>query len=611
MKSAVFALAFLTIFTAAGYGQNSPSVQWELVNPFRFISNPAYMDQIRDAYENSDKTAPGLELTLQRRADIDVEERRRKARQATDCNNTKKRADLKECFAPYVGWFARLAENNYSSTCWDAKARKFRKDGPCEDYIDPKSHRVRIWTSNAPPEARVSQWLKDNAPFSNFAPCGPRYKKDNCIEFDLPYLDGKGSEEWKISAVLSSGVIIGPALVRGEDRLVVGLGDSYGSGEGNPDIPARFTQRRTDKDKFLKEESVWVPRKDKGSEAEWLDRRCHRSMYSYQFKAALQMALADPQKAVTFVSFSCTGATSGNVIGAPKISKEEFSLVGAQLKNLKKTLTRPGKEMREIDYLLLSTGGNDVDFPRYVAYFMLREKFANIVGKKPEGETTARKMKQKLILGDGEKKGNYLTLHDALLDVKDGIKIKGCQAGEKCPRILLTAYPDILTDENGGMCHADRQEFDLAFGPDAKRTDRLTAVIDTLFNTLQTVQKELVPQSRLGWTVVTAHSAAYFKHGFCAHDPASDSIGEKFIMPTWENGTWQSFDPREYRSYAVRQRWIRLPVDSKMTTDQSHTFFGIPVDILQEDDRSNVIHPTAQGLAYTADATFNAIRGIQ
>jgi len=32
------------------------------------------------------------------------------------------------------------------------------------------------------------------------------------------------------------------------DKLIVGLGDSYASGEGNPDTPAQFTQGKTEKD---------------------------------------------------------------------------------------------------------------------------------------------------------------------------------------------------------------------------------------------------------------------------------------------------------------------------------------------------------------------------
>lgn len=58
------------------------------------------------------------------------------------------------------------------------------------------------------------------------------------------------------------------------------------------------------------------PQKDRDAEgaARWLDLRCHRSMYSYQFKTALQMALQNPREAVTYLSYSCSGATTGEII---------------------------------------------------------------------------------------------------------------------------------------------------------------------------------------------------------------------------------------------------------------------------------------------------------
>lgn len=595
MKKVLFALAVLTVFTGPGYGQDSPAIQWELVNPFRFISNAAYMDQIRDVYDSlAVKNGPNLERALQDAADKETDARRAGA---VNCAKPTPK-EREKCFAPYSGWFARLAVNNYSATCWDADKQQFRKIGVCRGYVSPASHRVRVWITNQHAAGQVAEWRRDGALFTPES-CPPKFQRDNCREFDVPY-----DPEKKTTVALSAGFSDGTVLtvpIEVEDRLVVGLGDSFASGEGNPDIPARFTRGETDKDKFLKEESVLVPQKDKGSDAEWLDRRCHRSMYSYQFKTALQMALADPKKAVTYVSFSCSGASIDNVIGTSKLAMEKLGLVGPQLKALRKAL---GKEMREIDYLLLSAGGNDANFAPFVAYVMLREKFAGLVGKKPDANT-AEKIKKVLVGGEGQR-GNYLKLHDALFNAETGIKIKNCGIGKPCPRIVLTAYPDILTDEKMAPCEANRGEFDLAFGVDPGRKDRLVAVTAAVFNTIQDLQKNLLPPE-LGWKVVTDHVDAFKGHGFCARDSTSNSIGEKFIMPTSKDKVWDSFDPWEYRSYVSRRRWVRLPVDSKMTTDQSHSFFGIPVDFLQEDDRSNVMHPTAEGLALTAQANFNAI----
>ena len=42
--------------------------------------------------------------------------------------------------------------------------------------------------------------------------------------------------------------------------------------------------------------------------ARWLDQACHRSLYSHQLRAALQLAVEEPHRAVTFVGVACSGA---------------------------------------------------------------------------------------------------------------------------------------------------------------------------------------------------------------------------------------------------------------------------------------------------------------
>ena len=50
-------------------------------------------------------------------------------------------------------------------------------------------------------------------------------------------------------------------------------------------------------------------REDPNKPALWIDRRCHRSMYSWQARVALAVALAEPQhRSVTFISYSCSGS---------------------------------------------------------------------------------------------------------------------------------------------------------------------------------------------------------------------------------------------------------------------------------------------------------------
>lgn len=637
----VFIVLVVLLPAASVMAQDNAAIRWELVNPFRFISDQNSMEELRSVYEGlspNERTAYNLERELQRRSEKEVEERRAKARQAgLNCDDPKSADEKKRCFEPYLGWFERLARDNYSKTCWDANAKKFRDDGDCANYIYPKSHKVRVWIEN--PQvlgARVPEWFINDDPLSKYESCDAKYRKAFCVEFPIRYSVDK-PETVKVSARFSDGSpMIGPLPVTVVDKLIVGLGDSYAAGEGNPDIPARFTLQDTDPDFFPKflsgfpEDLVSLfkrtraPRKDnyEGAEVSWLDTRCHRSMYSYQFQTALRLALSNPQEAITYVSYSCSGATTGQIINKREKSKEGGGHVPPQLEALRKVLANVTGNPREIDYLLLSTGGNDIGFARFVAYVVTSgwsRKLAAFGINEGRLKKGASKI-AKTLMGDSHKKGNYFKLKEALLDKPDGIRIKGCDDNKACAkRILLTPYPDIFRDENGNPCRADREEFDIPFGPDTLRANRIDQLLQYIFPPLSYLQQERVPQE-LGWTVVKDQNMAkYALHGFCARNALSKSeTGEKFKMPTCKpkekcnKGEWESFLPRKYRAYETRQRWIRLPVDAKLTTDQLRIVAKrFRIDLLLEDDRSNIMHPTSEGHATNADANFEAIQRLE
>ena len=82
-------------------------------------------------------------------------------------------------------------------------------------------------------------------------------------------------------------------------------------------------------------------------------------------------------------------------------------------------------------------------------------------------------------------------------------------------------------------------------------------------------------------------------------------------MQRREHDEWTSFKPWQYRAYETRQRWMRLPVDAKLATNMVHLVLGLKVDLFLEDDRSNIMHPTAEGLATTAQLNVDAIRKLQ
>ena len=204
------------------------------------------------------------------------------------------------------------------------------------------------------------------------------------------------------------------------DLFIVGMGDSFASGEGNPDVPgallagphrrlrcqreqccaqrairrASATGRRSATRTFIEEN------------ARWQDQACHRSLYSHQLRAALQLAVEDPHRAVTFVGVACSGAET--VFGlflrykghewvpnppelsqisavaeaqcarrdAPDYDLPEAYHINGRIPELKGGLVLKkcdADSARKIDLLFLSIGGNDVGFARLVANAVLSD----------------------------------------------------------------------------------------------------------------------------------------------------------------------------------------------------------------------------------------------
>src|SRR5215510_15570039 len=67
---------------ASSLAQDAPALQWELVNPFRFIHDRTYIDELRRVYDGlsaDQKTAYGLERALQKLSEDEVDSRRASA----------------------------------------------------------------------------------------------------------------------------------------------------------------------------------------------------------------------------------------------------------------------------------------------------------------------------------------------------------------------------------------------------------------------------------------------------------------------------------------------------------------------------------------------------
>jgi lysophospholipase L1-like esterase len=130
------------------------------------------------------------------------------------------------------------------------------------------------------------------------------------------------------------------------DHLIVSIGDSVASGEGNPDRPATAFRR-----------------------ARWQSRRCHRSARSGHALAATQ--LLGPDQPGRMVLLGCSGATIRRGLLGPYrgiAPSRDGSREPAQVDRLRELA-----EGHDISAVLLSVGANDIGFGRIVQFCIFKE----------------------------------------------------------------------------------------------------------------------------------------------------------------------------------------------------------------------------------------------
>jgi lysophospholipase L1-like esterase len=117
-----------------------------------------------------------------------------------------------------------------------------------------------------------------------------------------------------------------------QDFLIVAIGDSVASGEGNPDRRSRIPGR-----------------------TKWENKPCHRSSRAGTVKAAAAIEAHDEKTSVTFVHLACSGATMQDGLIGPFKARPQLE----QLREI--------EAKRDIDAVVLSIGANDIRFSKIVA----------------------------------------------------------------------------------------------------------------------------------------------------------------------------------------------------------------------------------------------------
>ncbi|HTL86285.1 MAG TPA: PKD domain-containing protein [Acidimicrobiia bacterium] len=171
-----------------------------------------------------------------------------------------------------------------------------------------------------------------------------------CADEDLT-VPAEGVYKVKLTVSSSLGTDTMTKDVVVQDWLIVSMGDSYGSGEGNADV-----------------EQDWGAHWPPVLEAKWEDRRCHRSANAGSARAAKWLEAADPHTSVTFIHIACSGAEALKGLLETYKGQSDSREAALMTPEITPQITQARELVgnREVDAVYLSIGGNDAKFGNIV-----------------------------------------------------------------------------------------------------------------------------------------------------------------------------------------------------------------------------------------------------
>jgi hypothetical protein len=385
-KGLVAATLIISIQTISGIAiGHAADLLWEVENPYRFFKRTSSFDAHERAF-NAVRGAAGQPLPT------NILWRVERRLNDPDCKDS---STPDNCLATArlgfersrLGWAAQTVDLN----CYDRNARPRRYLVTCdrqyswgtakEDYILPDAHTVVMQIA---PErlatAGAGECVWTWQPKKGGLPAETRKQVCNAklVIKRVPFSVNRAASGVSVKVQLPDGTTLADPDVTVEDVFVVAMGDSFASGESNPDRPVTFSGSRemvydpvNSADQLayrsldFKRPKYGVagaeggtspkalPKRLMGDEekgtvyklssrefqeefdrrgAQWLSADCHRSQYGYPFRVSIGIALENRHRAVTFVSLACSGADIVEGLFAERDAREQISGSNAQKK---------------------------------------------------------------------------------------------------------------------------------------------------------------------------------------------------------------------------------------------------------------------------------------
>ena len=544
------------------------------------------------------------------------------------------------------GW----ARNMVNRLCIDLQGRVSEpctRDNVKESYLTPTDHAIVVRLAGPIPVGATCAWSFDDGD-------GPQTSTFDCAEpINLRARYGRTTVA-TVDVSSSEGGQRLSAEIAVRDIFIAGLGDSIASGEGNPDRPIALSDEGFCFRSYLGTASSQYFRPSRAGykggraceapdtlqvwqkqSALWLNSACHRSLYSYQTRTALALAVQYPHIAVTYLPLACTGATIADGLFGSQRARECLPTksantcsgsVNGQLTELREAVAAAKRRQpdRTLDLVLLSIGANDIYFSGLVADVIVDTQTERALFRR--GGLMASVDDARAALTRDLPQG-FSKLRDALKPLVGDLS-----------HVVYTAYANPTLADSGTPCPGGRAGFDIHPSFNAE-PQRLAAVS-------RFVQDEFLPQLKAlalcqsgilcrnpradRMTFVDSHQQTFANHGFCARastDPEFDrscfsASGESFdpdIVTAANQPMLCGRSAGEYRAYLPRARWIRDANDSyfaAMTYPQALPSSMQPADIhdatwgLMSAVYGGAIHPSAEGHAAMADAALPAAAAV-
>ena len=293
----------------------------------------------------------------------------------------------------------------------------------------------------------------------------------------------------------SSGV--GRTTVTIRDLLIVGLGDSTASGEGNPDHGITTVR--------------------------WQDRRCHRSSRGFEAQVAARLEAASARTSVTFVPLACSGASipTGMLGAYAGIVPSGGTALPPQVDAMKALIGS-----RQVDAVLVSIGINDLGFGN-VARFCFddgldpQDAAAVDCWNKPYPTASSPTTLQAWMrTRRAALPGRYAQLAAAFR-----------AAGIPASKIYVTEYPNATRDDHGATCDPLIPYLDSTpFGFSVRGTITVTEAAEAESELLLPVDAALqAAVSDYGWHLVSGIASQSATHGLCSTKPWFLGVSQSLV----------------------------------------------------------------------------------